>query len=205
MNYESIKIIKGKEKIILSAPHSVLHMRENAIRPKEIRTADIVKKLATKRKVYSIYKIKNENNDANWDEKCEYKETLKKIIESEKIKALIDIHGMASFREQDICIGINAGKNIYGKHKLVQYMINIFNKYGFKNVTIDEPFGAKNENCVSTYIAKKCKIPTFQIEINLKYRSAKYKEFMYYNDLLNAINEIIEQMIKEIWGVKIIK
>ena len=58
MNYESIKIIKGKEKIILSAPHSVLHMRENAIRPKEIRTADIVKKLATKGKVYSIYKMK---------------------------------------------------------------------------------------------------------------------------------------------------
>ena len=195
---ENIRIIKGKEKVILSAPHSVLHIREDSIRPRETRTGDIVKKLSTRCKVYSIYKIKNEYNDANWDEKCKYKETLKKVIENEKIKALIDIHGMAAYREQDICIGINDGKNIYGKDKLVEYMINTFNKYGFKNVTIDKPFAAKNENCVSTYIAKKCKIPTFQIEINLKYRSEKYKEFMYYNNLLNAINGIIQQMINEI-------
>ncbi|MEI3356654.1 MAG: hypothetical protein V8R81_06535 [Clostridia bacterium] len=41
MGNTSINIIKGKEKIILSAPYSVLHMRENSIRPRETRTGTI--------------------------------------------------------------------------------------------------------------------------------------------------------------------
>ena len=59
---------------------------------------------------------------------------------------------------------------------------------------VDEPFAARNENCVSTYIAKKCKIPAIQIEINLKYRSSKYKEYSCYGYLINAMQEIINLM-----------
>lgn len=194
MNSENIKVIEGKRKIILSAPHSVLHMRENNIRPRETRTGTIVQELAKRCKTYAIYKTKNEYNDANWDSKCKYKEKLKKIVEKENIKALIDVHGMAAYRKQDICIGINDGKNIYGNTKIVNRMISTFNKYGFKNVTVDIPFAAKNENCVSTYIAKNCKIPAFQIEINLKYRSSKYKEYSYYGNLIKAMQEIIDLM-----------
>lgn len=192
MDIENIKIIKGNKKIILSAPHSVLHMRENSIRPRETRTGIIVQKIANKCKTYAIYKTKNEYNDANWDSKCKYKKELKKIVDKEKIKVLLDIHGMAAYREQDICIGINGGKNIYGNNELSKNMINVFKKYGFKNVTIDNPFAAKNKNCVSTYIAKQCKILAFQIEINLKYRSSKYKEFAYFNNLLKAMQEIVD-------------
>ena len=107
MENTSINIIKGKEKIILSAPHSVLHMRENSIRPRETRTGTIVKTIANKCKVYCIYKTKNEYNDANWDTNCQYKNTLENLVKSEKIEALLDLHGMAAHRPQDICIGIN--------------------------------------------------------------------------------------------------
>ena len=79
MNSENIKVIEGKRKIILSAPHSVLHMRENNIRPRETRTGTIVQELAKRCKTYAIYKTKNEYNDANWDSKCKYKEKLKLI------------------------------------------------------------------------------------------------------------------------------
>lgn len=75
-------------------------------------------------------------------------------------------------------------------------MVAIFKKYGFENITIDNPFGAKNKHCVSTYIAEHCNIPTFQIEINLKYRSARFKEFKYYSKLINSLKEIIEYMKK---------
>ena len=60
---------------MLSAPHSVLHKRNDSIRPRETRTKDIVKKLSKDCNTYSIYKLRSEYNDANWDEKCEYTKT----------------------------------------------------------------------------------------------------------------------------------
>lgn len=189
----NIKVIEGKNKILVSAPHSVLHMRENNIRPREIKTGVMVKTLANKCHVYGIYKLKKELNDANWDKVCRYKEKVKNIVSKEKIKAVIDLHGMAAYRKQDICIGINNGKNIYGYDNIVKVMVRVFKKNGFKNVTIDEPFNAKYEYCVSNYIARECNIPTFQIEINLKYRSKRYKESERYNQLIDALVEIINE------------
>ena len=199
MKEDSFEVIRGKEKIILSAPHNAKHIRRNSVRPRETKTGTMVRILSKKYNTYGIYKnSKDCNNDANWDEKCEYKEYIKDMVKKEKINALIDFHGMAAYREQDICIGINSGKNIYGNYDIVNCMVEIFNKYGFKNVTIDNPFNAGYEYCVSNYIAKKCNIPTFQIEINLKYRSSRYKEYNKYKDLLKSLEEILTFIIDKI-------
>ena len=67
MREYSFEIINGKEKIILSAPHSVKHVRENSIRLGETKTATIVRVLSKKHNTYGIYKnSKDCNNDANW-------------------------------------------------------------------------------------------------------------------------------------------
>lgn len=200
MKEENIKIIYGKEKIILSAAHNVLHMREKSIRPRETKTGVIAKNLSKKCKTYCIYKTKNEFNDANWDSKCDYKTKLINIIKKERIKAVIDFHGMAAHREQDVCIGINSGKNIIGYENIVDDIVAIFCKYGFSNTTVDKPFSAKHEYCISNYVARKCMIPAFQIEINLKYRSSKYKEYSKYNNLIDAIEEVVNLVNKEIKG-----
>lgn len=193
MNECPFEIIRGKEKIILSAPHSAKHVREDSVRPRETKTGTMVRVLSKKYNTYGIYKNNKDcNNDANWDKNCKYKERIKRIVEKEKIKVLIDFHGMAAHREQDICIGINGGKNIYGNYDIVNSMVDIFHKYGFKNVTIDTPFSAGHKYCVSRYIAEECGILTFQIEINLKYRSALYKEYKKYNDLLKSLEEILK-------------
>lgn len=198
MKKESFEKICGKNNIILSAPHCVLHTREKCVRPRETKTGVLVKTLSKKCDINGIYKIKNEDNDANWDKVCEYKRELVKIVRKDKIKALIDLHGMAAWRNEDICIGTNFGKNICGHEDILQEMIKIFNRFGFKNVSIDIPFSAQYPYCVSTYVAKKCQIPTFQIEINLKYRSGIYKEFKMYSKLESALEEIIIKMNEKI-------
>lgn len=198
MGDKYFKVIKGTEKIIISAPHNIKHTRENSVRPRETKTGEMVRILSKKYSTYGIYKTgKDYNKDANWDKKCEYKEYIKNMIKKEKIKALIDLHGMAAYREQDICIGINGGKNIFGNYDIVHFMKDVFYKYGFKNVTIDIPFGGGYEYCVSNYIAKECIIPTFQIEINTKYRLATYKEYKKYKDLLKAFGEIVQFIIQK--------
>ena len=57
MGNTSINIIKGKEKIILSAPYSVLHMRENSIRPRETRTGTIVLTLHLEQLIKIVYPL----------------------------------------------------------------------------------------------------------------------------------------------------
>lgn len=198
MEQKSFNLIYGSKKIILSAPHSVIHKRIDSIRPSETRTGILVKTIAHKCNTYGIYKIKNEDNDANWDENCEYKKYLGELIKNEKIKALIDIHGMAHHRIQDICIGINGGKNIQNNYKILNIIIEIFNSYGFEKVTVDIPFSASYKNCVSNYIAKKYNIPSFQIEINLKYRSSKYPEYEKYKELYEALQKIVESLDKQL-------
>ena len=125
MEQKSFKIINGNKKILLSAPHSVLHQRQNSIRESETRTGDLVRRISKESNSYGIYKVKPEFNDANWDKKCEYKNKIKEIVEKEKIKALIDIHGMAAYRKQDICIGINSGKNIKNQYNILNKIIKI--------------------------------------------------------------------------------
>ena len=198
MTEKSYIVIKGKEKIILSAPHSVMHQRGKEVRPRETRTGAIVKVLSKHCKTYGIYKSKNEYNDANWDKKCEYKKAVQDLIKREKIKALIDFHGMSAYRKQDICIGINGGKSIKNQFYIIEAMKEIFNKYGFINVGIDEPFAAGYKYCVSNYISRKQHILAFQIEINLKYRSSKYSDYAKYNELLKALEEIIKLVINEV-------
>lgn len=192
MNELNLKVIEGEKKILLSAPHCVEHTRENSTRPAETKTKAIVKALASSQKTYGVYKTKDEYNDANWDKECTYKSKVVELVNEENIKSLIDFHGMAAHREQDICIGVNDGKNVYGYDNLIGSMVRIFKEYGIKNVTVDDPFAARHEYCVSTYTATKCSIPTFQIEINCRYTLSKYEEYNKYGDLVEALEKIVE-------------
>ena len=196
MTDRAFRIINGKNSILISAPHSTMHKRGNSIRNAETRTGQLVRDVAKKANVYGIYKTKPEFNDANWDKKSKYKDEVIAMVKKHNITALLDIHGMASYREQDICIGINGGKNIKNKKDTLKKMIAIFNDNGFKNVSIDDPFGATNSSCVSTYTAQKCNIIAFQIEINQKYRSAKFKEFSKYNKLEKALTNVCKMLSK---------
>ena len=192
----TFRIINGKNKILISAPHSTTHKRGNSIRNAETRTGQLARDVAKKANVYGIYKIKPELNDANWDKKSKYKDEVVNLVKKNNLTALLDIHGMAAYRKQDICIGINGGKNIKNKKDILKKMIAIFNNNGFKNISIDNPFGATNNACVSTHTVKMCNIIAFQIEINQKYRSAVFKEFSKFKKLEKSLVEICKMLGK---------
>ena len=82
--------------------------------------------------------------------------------------------------------------NIYNLFEMYPYMILVTN-----TKMRDFPFNAGYKYCVSNYIARECKIPTYQIEINLKYRLATYKEYEKYKDLLKSLEEIVEFIIEK--------
>lgn len=187
-------IEEGKLKIMFSAPHCVNHFRNGKIKAREINTDTLVKEIHTFKDVSIIYKTESSQEDANWDEKCEYKTKCKEYIINNDIKVFLDIHGMNYTREEEICIGTAYGNNIFGRTDIQKILVDTFKEYGYKNVTIDEPFNAKNPNCMSAYISKECNIPTFQIEINNKYRYDLCEEYNLDN-LVQCFSKIIDRII----------
>lgn len=195
MDYWNIRINNWKNNLILSAPHWYKHFRNNEIRWRELKTTEIVETISNDLDVFSIYKTCDDDKDANWDKKCEYKSLLKWTIQNNNIKFLFDIHWMNSNWNQDICIGINSWQNIHWREDILEKIIQIFKEEWFANIGIDIPFKASYENCISRYIAKECNIPTFQIEINLKYRSDQFDEYKKYNNLINSLKKIINYIL----------
>lgn len=187
---EEIKVLMGEIPVILSAPHSVAQFREGKTKYQEKGTEEIVENLNKEIKTYGIYKIKEGKNDPNWDEKCEYKDLVEKLVKENNIKLLIDFHGMAEFRTQNICIGTGKGKNIHDRDDLVIRLKEMFEENHIDNVTIDDPFSAEFENTISARIAKNCNIPTIQVEINWRYR----KEI----DKLREVEDVIKKFVKAI-------
>lgn len=193
INEEDFNIVIRKNKVILSAPHAIKQVRKGKGKKSETKTKYIVEKVSRKTNSCCIYKTKCLNDDANYDEQSYYKEKCAKIIKKKGIKFLLDIHGMSAEREEDICIGVAHGKNIDNNEEMLSNIVEIFNKNGFMNVSVDEPFSSSNENCVSSYIHDKCDIITFQIEINYRYLSIIYNEYNL-NKVVNTLTAIVEYL-----------
>lgn len=188
-------IEEGNLKIMFSAPHSADHLRKGKIKPKEINTDTLVKELYTLKDVNIIYKTESLTEDANWDKECIYKTKCKEVVQNKNINIFLDIHGMDYKREEDICIGTANGRNILGRIDLQSILVDTFQEYGYRKVTIDKPFNAKNSNCMSSYISRECNIPAFQIEINNKYRYEPCEECNL-KKLIECFSKIIDRLIE---------
>lgn len=193
--FEDFEIQEGKVKVMLSAPHCFVHMRDGNIKYAETNTDKIARELADDLKCFSIYKTYSSDNDANWDKESYYRDECLKQVKRSKIKLLIDIHGMASEREEDICIGTNNGELINGDTELENKIIESFKEKGFNFVSINKPFNCGRPECVANFIHTKAGITTFQVEINGKYRfedspNCRIKE------IKEALLEIIEYFLK---------
>lgn len=161
------EIVTGSNNIMLSAPHSVRQFRDGKAKTGEYRTGLIVKLLKERTTSHIIYKTACLQDDANYDEigKCKYKDKLINYIEINDIAYLFDFHISAPSRHYDIDIGTAFGVNIQNNEKLLEVVINIFNKY-YENVLIDDTFPASYRNTVSATVARENHIPCLQIEIN---------------------------------------
>ncbi len=141
---------------MLSCPHSVTHYR-NGIKkcdePHTLLVADYLHKIYD---IPYIYKIKSDMEDANFDEKSNYKNILCDYIKKNDIKLLIDLHEMKCNRKEMINIGTNGFKNIKGL-KIINSFVRTFSAEKMGLISIDEPFSASGNARVSTHIYKKQK------------------------------------------------
>lgn len=190
----SFKIINGSLPIILSAPHAVRQLRENKIKSTEGETGAIVQILAKETGCYAIYKTYNNDDDANYDLDSKYKKELSKIIETENIKLLLDIHGAKNEHDFNIEICTDDGENINYNKELVYSLKKCFEKEKIDKITENTIFKANSIRTISKYIHEETNIPCIQLEITGRYRYIENLEGI--QKLLNSLKEYIK-CIKE--------
>ena len=204
-NFSTFKILKNKFKIMISAPHSVKHIRDREILPQDLLTWWLALYLWKRLNIPVIYSTSYKVWDPNFDDnkKCEYKQTLAKYIKENDIKFLIDLHGCWSFRDFSIELGTwwEWNPNLVWRLDILNVVEKSLNdnlksyiQHTGKSITKNTIFSANRETTVSAFISKKCKIPVIQMEINKDLRNIDNlkKLSLLINSLENAIKNLIK-------------
>lgn len=184
--------ILGSGDVLLSAPHGVSQVRLGKRKVQEsgsLCTALLLQQLTNS---HLIAKTKNNFDDANFDPACEYRISLDRFVMNQNINFIIDIHGLASFREMDINLGTNLGRNIESNTKIFDDLEQALKFAGFV-VSIDQPFSGDTNTIAGSSKQKHPNIWTIQIEINsnLTNKKQNFKRFQKLVSVLkNWINNI---------------
>ena len=204
-NFSTFKILKNKSKVMLSAPHSVKHIREWEILPQDLLTWWLALYLWKRLNLPVIYSTSYKVWDPNFDENkdSEYKQTLAKYIKENDIRFLIDLHGCWSYRDFSIEFWTwwEWNPNILGRldilnvvEKSLNESLKSYIQHTGKSITINTIFPASRETTVSSFISKECNIPTIQIEINKELRDLDNLKHL--SLLINVLENMIQNLVK---------
>lgn len=186
---------EGNIPILITAPHSVRYIKQKKIRVSDEftgATALLLKKL-TGCHILAVSKLYG--GDPNTDKKCFYKESLSKIIQSNKIRMVIDLHGCSRETGVDISVGI-LKEDISKKYQdAKEEILSTLSTYGYKNV-VENAFKLE-ENSISRYVTQELHIHAFQLEVNKKYR-VPHQNGQNYCKLLSSLIGIIYSLKNKI-------
>ena len=203
--FSTFKILKNKSKIMISAPHSVKHIRQWELLPQDLLTWWLVIYLWKRLNIPVIYSTSYKVWDPNFDEneKSEYKQALAKYIKENDIKLLIDLHGCWSFRDFSIELGTwwEWNPNLLWRLDILNIIEKILNdslksyiQHTGKSITKNTVFSASRKTTVSAFISKECKIPTIQIEINKELRDMDNLKNL--SLLINSLENMLKSLVK---------
>ena len=187
-------ILKGENNILLSVQHAVFQIRLGKYKAPEIGSLTTALYLQQRTNSFLIVKTKNNNDDVNFDTNSLYKDNIKNLIKNEKIKFLLDFHGLAQNRDCDVNLGIHLGYNIKQNIKLFDDLLNLLAEKGFK-VSIDKPFMANANTICSSITREFDNVWALQIEINSAITN-KVENFSRNYVLLNIFERWINTCIK---------
>ena len=193
----------NKWNIMISTPHSVNHLREWEILKADMLTWWLALYLAEKYNLPCIYSISYLVWDPNYDEyeNSKYKQELKKYINDNNIKFLIDLHWCWS--ERDFAIELwtwwDNHPNLLSNNKLLWVIVDSLNnslksylQHNSKDISINKIFPASNKNTIANFISTSLNIPALQLEINYDLRDINKEDNI--NKLITALENLISDL-----------
>lgn len=158
-------ILGNRSDVIISAPHSCSFTKEGKNMPAECNSG-VIAKLLNKYFGYSILcKTKNCGDDANSDEKSDYKNQLATICRKYSPIVVLDLHCTTS--ESDFVVNVcsSYGKTLQDDNGMIGELIGTFKNFGIYKVAIDQGYSLEQKT-VSNFISNKLGQKAVQIEIN---------------------------------------
>lgn len=187
-------VLEGRNNVLLSAPHGVSQVRLGKFKFSEIGSLAMALQLKRNTDCHMIAKTKNNCDDANFDENCEYRLALRDYVRKNNIKYIIDIHGLDSKRECDVNLGIHLGKNIEKDEAAFQRLEKLLRQENFA-VAVDQPFMGGNKTIAGGMKNEVPDLWTIQIEINCAITN-KRENIEKFNRLLGIFLCWIESITK---------
>ena len=167
LNYDNDYLyLKGKNKILFSAPHTMMQEREDgSIKLSEPYTKAISLFLNRHDDTYSMVKLKDTKIESNNDNYDDYNVELRRQIKENDIAIIIDLHGAAKERDFDVEFGTL--NNLSTDYITVKELEDSFRENGINNIAYNDPFKG---GAITKGLFEIDNVDVIQIEINKKYR-----------------------------------
>lgn len=156
--------VSGNNSVLISIPHGVSQTRLGKKKLAEPGSANLGLTVAKNTNSHLLVKTKDNFDDANFDESCDYRNTLLKVLKDKNIKYVLDFHSLSTKNKTDINLGTNLGNNISTNHALLDELIKILTENDFL-VSLDHPFHGGYQT-ISGFASRTAKVWAVQIEVN---------------------------------------
>jgi len=165
----SVKVIEGNIPVCLSAPHGYPHRRPSltmSYKWGEEYTGRIVEEITVRTGAWGVIQNEETSYDPNWHKIKDnpYKAKVSEIIQKEKIKKFIDIHGLHDEHKYDV--GIYYPTKFFNSIVLANDISNALDKGKLKGLSICI-FRCPDDlqETLGEYVADKLRVPSVQLEI----------------------------------------
>lgn len=202
------EIHKGRIPVMISTPHAVNHFREGKIKYADMLTGGIAEYLREQTGCHLICAARYEEADGNFDpaDTCNYKKELAEYVKKNRIRVLIDLHGIKAGGEIAAELGTGGeGNPSLGRYGFVAEFVKITLETSLKDYLAEDHreivknihFAAKNPNTITHFISEQTKVPCFQLEINREYRDVDSPERL--EAMVGGLQNIIETLADLDW------
>lgn len=200
----SFRYRPGLRPVLISAPHGACHWRDNHWKHQDGYTAALAHVLAEHTGAHALYTVCRIRPDPNYDDDCDYKRTLARILRKHPIQLVLDLHGARFDREFAIALGTIEGRSC------PDYESGIIQAFAEQEFGLDEPYfldrlalnprdyrGGVRQHTVTRFVYEQCRVNAAQIEFNAHLRivaNARPKPTTFTPDPLRqrrAINALI--------------
>ncbi len=193
--------VKGTIPILVSAPHGAKHFRtkERRWKKEDAYTSSLAIELGKLTGAHVLYLKNRAREDPNNDAGTAYKEFLKKVVEENDIRFVLDLHGADVGRPFKVDVGIMDDDialcscptfRPFFEKTFADFEPQIFNK----------DFSAHSRGTVTSYARNTLGIEAAQVEINARYRIVESKGTGFKAEPENVLAMVhrLERLILEI-------
>jgi len=151
--------------VIVTAPHATRPFRQGQYRFSDGGgTAALANALHETAGVTAIFTVYESPSDPNFYDDNDFKLTVRRIIDNEHPRLLLDIHASAPERPYDVDLGTMNGLSLMGQLSIRDDLVAVLRRNGVRTISID--FFSAARNGTITKFASSLGVPAVQLEIN---------------------------------------